>query len=247
MRYEKFTNGFVWLSILVGAISSVKALNAFLDFGFEGVWADILSYYSEITEPLRLLVSKIPLFVDAPAWLTDFLLLYLVLVMTGVRSTVLPYRFDDYYRMHNTRRTYKVEFSRHGDETLDEFLDHQDKFDLEHLQSAMHKDDKFVVTLRQIIPRWELVTRQFLKCFTLLPVITLEPLRSMDKPARFVRQMLKNASPDSTVIPYKDDGGEGFYARWALEVDKIRLDGVIQIISLPILVALFLIGATYIN
>lgn len=247
MRSENFSNGFVWLGVLAAALSSVKALNAFLDLGFKGVWADVLDYYTEITEPFRVLVSKIPFLLDAPIWLPDVLLLYVVVVMAGLRSTVLPYRFDDYYKMHNTRRTYDVEFSRHANETFDEFIERQDQFDRERMIACATGDEKFVVKLQEIIPRWELVARQSLKCLTLLPVLSLEPFRKMDNSIRFIRQMLKKENSEDGMIEYEHEGRRGFYAKWALEVDKIRLDGFLQIISLPILVALFLIGATYIN
>lgn len=247
MRSENFSNGFVWLGVILAALSSVKALNSFLDFGFKGLWADVLNYYTKVTEPFRVLVSKIPLFVDAPVWLPDVILLYLVLVMAGLRSTALPLRFDDYYRKHNTRRTYDVEFSRHANETTEEFLSRQDEFDRERMIACITHEQKFVVRLAEIIPRWELLFRQSLKCLTLLPVITLEPFRKMDNSISFVRQMLRKASPTDSFIEYENEGRRGSYAKWAIEVDRIRLDGFLQIISLPILVALFLLGATYIN
>lgn len=247
MRSENFSNGFVWLGVVAAALSTIKALNTFLDLGFKGIWADILNFYTGITEPFRVLVSKIPFLVDAPIWLPDVLLLYVVMVMAGLRSTVLPYRFDDYYRMHNTRRTFDVEFSRHAGETFDEFVERQDEFDRETMISCAQGDDKFVVKLQEIIPRWELIFRQSLKCLTLLPVVSLEPFRKMDNSIRFVRQMLKKPNLADGMIEYESESGRAFYAKWALEVDKIRLDGFLQIISLPILVALFLIGATYIN
>ncbi|WP_299852804.1 hypothetical protein [uncultured Roseovarius sp.] len=247
MRSENFSNGFVWLGVLLAALSSVKALNAFLDFGFKGIWADILTYYTRVTEPFRVLVSKIPFLVDAPDWLPDVLLLYAILVMAGLRSTVLPYRFDDYYRMHNTRRTYDVEYSRDANETFDEFFERQDEFDRERMISCVQNDDRFIVKLRDIIPRWELIFRQTVKCLTLWPIISLEPLRKMDNSIRFVRQMLKKAVSGDGTIEFETEGRRGFYAKWAIDVDKLRLDGFLQIISLPILVTLFLIGATYIN
>lgn len=247
MRSENFSNGFVWLGVLAAALSTIKALNAFLDFGFKGIWADILKFYTGITEPFRVLISKIPFSVDAPIWLPDVLLLYIVMVMAGLRSTVLPYRFDDYYKMHNIRRTFDVEFLRRAGETFDEFVKRQDEFDRETMISCAHGDDKFVVTLAEFIPRWELVFRQSLKCLTLLPVVSLEPFRKMDNSIRFVRQMLKKANSADEMIEYESESARGFYAKWALKVDKIRLDGFLQIISLPLLVAMFLIGATYIN
>jgi hypothetical protein len=247
LRSDNFTNGFVWLGVVAATLSTIKALNAFLDFGFKGIWADILKFYTGITEPFRVLVSKIPFVVDAPIWLPDVLLLYGVLVMTGFRSTVLPYRFDDYYRMHNIRRTFEVEFLRHADETFDEFFERQSEFVREAMISCEQRDDKFVAQLQEIIPRWELVFRQSLKCLTLWPAISLEPFRKMDNSIRFVRKLLKKSDSAAGMIEYESEGRRGFYAKWALEVDKIRLDGFLQIISLPVLVALFLIGATYIN
>jgi hypothetical protein len=247
LRSENLSNGFVWLSVILAALSSIKALNSFLDFGFKGIWADVLDYYARVTDPLRVLVSKIPFLVDAPIWLPDVVLLYLVLVMAGFRSTALPLCIDDYYRMHNTRRTYDDEFSRHANETVDEFLARHDASDRETIITVKTHDDKFVVHFAETIPRWELLSRQFLKCLTLLPVITLEPFRKMDNSAGFIRQMLRNAKPSDNFIKYEKDGRRAIYAKRAIEVDKLRLDGFLQIISLPILVALFLIGATYIN
>lgn len=247
MRTENFSNGLVWLSVFMAALSSVKALNAFLDFGFIGIWADVLNYYTKATDPFRVLVSKIPFVVDAPIWLADVLLLYFVLVMAGLRSTVLPYRFDDYYRMHNTRRTYDVKYSRHASETFAEFFERQDEFDLERMVSCVQDDDNFVVKLRDTISRWELIFLQTSKCLTLWPIVSLEPLRKMYNSISTVRQMSKKAVLGEDMIEYETEGGHTLYAKWAINADKLRLDGFMQIISLPVLVTLFLIGATYIK
>lgn len=249
MRSDSFFNGFVWLGIIAGGLSSIRALNSFIDFGFKGIWLEVLDHYSKITQPIRELISNMLFVVEIPDWLPDVLILYSVLVMAGIRSTVMPLRFPDYCRMHNTRRTYEARYPREDMEDIAEFFARQIEFTREECVGAASHDDHFVVSMREIIPKWELVVRQSLKCMTLIPVLTLEPYRKMDISASFVRKLRKRGatSSDSMVEYETEDGANGLYARWALDVEMIRLSGVYQIISLPLLVILFLLGATYLS
>lgn len=238
------TNGFAWLSVLVAALSSVKALNTFFEFGLQGIWFDVINYYTELTQPFRELISRLFEAFSPPAWAADVMILYLVLVAAGVRATVLPLRFDEYFWVVRIKRTYVKEFPRQANQDLKEFLENQTVFPDEEFASATERDEFFEVTLKVLAKRWETVIWQFLKCLTMAPVVTLEPYRMTKLPFRLARSLSKKAKPKEFIV--WNDERTAAYSKISVELDMMRYQCALQILLLPVIVILFLLGATYV-
>jgi hypothetical protein len=245
MQKDGISSGFLWLGIIAGALSSVNALNSFLDFGFKGIWRDITQYYSDLTSPFRDLIERIFVSFDVPVWMPDIVILYFVLVLAGIRATVLPFRSDEYFNAHNVKRVYKKTVPRQNDEDFDAFLARQADFSLDKISSATTKDDHFDLTMLVLFSRRELVIINILKSITLFPVITLEPYRKTDTRFNFAKNMLKKSKNNEMFISEGD--GKAVYSRWYLQSEKIKYQSAIQIISLPLIVVIFILTGTYIS
>lgn len=247
MRSDGLTNGFAWLGVVVGALSVVKVLNVVIDLGLTGVWADILQYYNELTYPLRELVFRIPFSTYFPIWLPDALVLYSVLLIAGLRATVLPLRSAEYY-MSESRKDYReISVPRIPQEVARAFLVDADKsVNTGELTSIQTHVNHSTIGFVRIVPRWKLVIHQSIICLTLLPVITLEPVRNLRMPVIEFFRIQEEPNPANYEFKYRNGEG-GHFASWFVESERMKLNGAAQIISLPLFVLLFLVGAAYIS
>lgn len=238
----------IWLGILASSLSAVRALNSWFEFGFQGVWKDILDYYSQITHPFRVLVFNIFSEYSVPNWLPDMMILYLVLFIAGYRASVLPLVEQRYLSVHNTAR---IETRKFPDDLPDD-MDINEKvpmwasqygFDPQNVRSWTSKDGYVEAEIKIVRPTWLVYLRRTVRCLTLLPVLTLEPYRSMSHSPLTTLRLLKMKEPNEFFVK---DRGSYYTVHW-LEFNLAQFHRALQIIALPVLVAVFLFLGTYLS
>lgn len=235
----------VWLGVFVSALSVVKIMNTYLQFGFSGIWGDILSYYTDLTQPLRELFELLPFLSDFPSWAPDVFLLYVLLFAVGFRATMIPLFDEEFFAVENIRGTRDEVFPRLDGEDHKDLLDREPKVrDGEYASIGQGKHE---FTVRFIVREKPIVTyiRQLLKCIVLWPIYTLEPYRKLYFPLSDYVRVVVPLDEDHTSFEFVGSLAKAIVPLRTIKIETIKLNGVLQIVSLPVMVALFFVLAVY--
>ena len=241
----QLSSGLVWLGILAAALSAVNALNTLLDFGISGFWSDILEYYSSLVEPLRKLISRVPLPFDLPSWSTDIFILYIVLVVSGMRATLMPLRTPSYFSNENIIGAQEKWFPKAGWRDAKHFIDTQEYMPRDDISSVTPDEKGYkVVSLMRERPA-STVAKRLVKCFLLWPILTFEPFRSRYFSIKDLLAARKAANSSELFVKLPSVTGSRLLNKERLYIDYMKMEGALQIIALPAVVFMFVFCGAY--
>lgn len=222
---------FAWIGIGIGALSAISAIVHIFDLGLSSFFSDIIATYRKIASPLYDLAAFVGL--NVPAALVDISILYVVMLAMSVRAAFLPLLDAEFFDVE-LRKTAKYE-TVISKEPLDP--DNHPP----NLVMAQQTDEGWKCTLQVNQPRSRIWAKWIILTITLWPVLTLLPVRKIRHP-NLIFVKVDSTAWGTTIV---QQSKRITYSNLFIHYEKKNFVRLIQMITLPIAVILFLTLATF--
>lgn len=225
-----------WIGVFTSSLSAVSALVRIFDFGISKFYTDVIETYRALIQPLYSLVGVfIPHFQEL--WV-DLFVLYLTLFTMSIRAAVLPL-FNAEYLDNEQTLVIDSELVSKPEKTFDE--DILDSEAWQNDQPEAPYDFGSEGKIQYLLPSKSIWTKWILLSIALWPVITLLPARRI----LFPSILFVEPTPNSWGTEVKLKSERITFANWFIRTQRLNFFNLIQMITLPLAVILFLLLATY--
>ncbi|MEP4036078.1 hypothetical protein [Pseudophaeobacter sp.] len=238
---------FVWFAAVASSMSLLKALGRYIEGGYSGVIQDMVDFYTNLTDPFRHILSELT-FPELPNWTADAILIYLTLLICGIRSTVLTLNEPSILssEIHSRFSIKKLYASgENGAHEIFETIQKMQGWTSDEVKKLDGKPIRFEGKARRYPTEAEIRRRKLILSLLLWPVVSCEPLRKLRYPLSHYFLPWKQREQKSGVFERTIRGKTEGIGGQRLEYERLRFQTVMQLFALPTFTVVFLLLGTY--